>query len=92
MSRDKTHWAGCWEEHHACAIAEIKRLQSATGRSAIIEECVKVCRAQAKRQREAATTFHDDAVVAENLRARSFGAMECYEAISALDRTAKNGA
>jgi len=34
-----THWVGCWEVHHACAVAEVKRLQSATPASEYICKC-----------------------------------------------------
>lgn len=33
MSEGRTHWEGCWRDrtHHACAVAEIERLQQAIG-------------------------------------------------------------
>ena len=27
--RDRTHWFGCWEHHHGCALARIEQLDRA---------------------------------------------------------------
>ena len=34
MSRDKTHWEGCWRVHHECAVAKIERQSEADQRDA----------------------------------------------------------
>lgn len=26
MSDGRTHWEGCWRDHHDCAVAEVERL------------------------------------------------------------------
>jgi len=28
-TRDRTHWFGCWEQHHACALTRIEQLEKA---------------------------------------------------------------
>lgn len=28
MSDGRTHWEGCWRDHHDCAVAEVERLRA----------------------------------------------------------------
>lgn len=35
MSDGRTHWEGCWRDHHDCAVAEVERLLGLLGRTRV---------------------------------------------------------
>lgn len=52
MTDGRTHWHGCWREHHDCAVAEIERLRHAADSWRLDGETSRVARAVAEAEVE----------------------------------------
>lgn len=76
-----THWFGCEQEHHACALAELARLRERLDRAeAVIAAAEKVCG-----DRPRYTDF-DELHAAVRALSRQRAALAAYDAARAKER------